>query len=161
MVLAVLWEISATRIFCSRKVGCSTTLTGRPVWGVLAGCVKINYPEVPVEPLVLRKQGAQAISTPCTLTACTCRGNHFSAPFRFYLLVIFSLGWKGFSLVLSRGTNLTECIRNCSIGISLGFYWGWSAQTKCGKSLRAFEVTSMPRSHLAELFSCSQRCRQC
>lgn len=73
-----------------------------------------------------------------TLTACACRDNHFSAPFRFYLLVIFPFGRKGFSSVLSRGTNLTEDIGNCPTGILLGFYWSWSAHTKCDTSFRVF-----------------------
>lgn len=95
------------------------------------------------------------------LTPCVCRGNHFSAPFRFYLFIIFPLGWKGFSFLLGRATDLTECIRNCSVGILLEFYWGGSAQRKCDKNFRVFQVTSLSRSYLADSISCFQRCRQC
>lgn len=41
------------------------------------------------------------------LTACAGKSNHFSAPFRFYLFVIFPHGWKDFSFILGRDTNLT------------------------------------------------------
>lgn len=54
------------------------------------------------------------------LTACACTGNHFSAAFRFSLLVIFSLGWKGFSFVLSKVTKLIQWIRKTSL---FGFCW--------------------------------------
>lgn len=115
---------------------------------MLSGCVKINYPEVPMELLFHRKQGKHRPLAFCTHTSSLCLwGNHFSVPLRFHLLVIFPFGWKDFSLVLSRGTNITEYIRG--------------AQIKSDESFRAFWVTSIPGSHLADLVSCSQRCWQC
>lgn len=72
MTPAVLWEILVVTIFCSRKVGHSITLTGRSIWGLLTVCVKINYPQVPVEPLFCRKQGKPRPSVFCAHTNSLC-----------------------------------------------------------------------------------------
>lgn len=68
VALAVLWELLAVRIFCSRRAEHSITRTGRPVWGMLTGRAKINYPQVPVESLFYRKQGKPRPSVFCTYT---------------------------------------------------------------------------------------------
>lgn len=113
-------------IFCSRKAENPITLPGGPGWGMLTASVEINSAQVPGEPLLCRKQGKPSppVFRAHTLTACACRGKHFSAPFRLYLFVILHLGRQGFSFILGRDANLTGCISNCPIGILLGVYWG-------------------------------------
>lgn len=145
------------RIFCGRETGHSITWTAWPGWVCFLG-VWTSITHTSLWSLFHRKQGKPRPLVFCshTPTACACRSNHFSVLSDAIYWLFFPLGWKGFSFVWSRGTNLTECIRKYLIGIVLGFYWGWNAQTKCNECFRLFWVISLPKVSLGDMISSSQ-----
>lgn len=138
--LAVFWEMLAVRIFCSRKAGYSSTLTGGLAWDVWRS---ITHKSLWNLSSTENRARPAHQHFPHTRTACACSGHRPPAPFRFWVLLIFPPWRRRFLFAWSRGTNLTERIRNDPVGILLGFGCGWNAQTQCDESFRLSGVTLM------------------